>query len=245
MKNEFIFTLTALTLLTSIGFSDETCSYNPHQIYFGPELLEVSVKTDIHHVHVKGHKHFGGFRLGYEYLKPWAFYAGIDFLSTASSHHYAASEKGKSIYSSDQSTGFGNLDLRFGYATAPKNLFFTPFLGAGVYNLGTVPHNRGFHEGWVYLSTGLRSKFPINPVFNLGINLKLFKSFFAYEQFQNHTTNITVYPYPWGAEIGIPFIWNFNPRGTWTFQIEPYWTKLDFSETQNVIGSKFLIEVHF
>ena len=50
MKNEFVFTLTALTLLTSIGFSDGISSYNAHQIYFGPELLEVSVKTDIDHV---------------------------------------------------------------------------------------------------------------------------------------------------------------------------------------------------
>ena len=245
MKNIIVKTLTALGLFTSIGYADEMLPCKPNQIYFGPELIDISVKTTIQDVHIKGEKHFSGFRLGYEYLKPWAFYAGVDLLSTSSSHHFAATEYGRSIDSSDQHIGFGNLDLRFGYSTAPKNLFFTPFLGIGVYGLGTIAHNRGFHEGWAYLSTGLRSKFPINDVFSLGINLKCFKSFWAYEQFQNHNLNVKVFPCPWGVDIGIPFDWNFNPKGTWTFQIEPYWTKLNLSEKQNVFGSKFLIGVHF
>jgi hypothetical protein len=243
MKKKIISTV--FGLLASTGFSAEMHQCNSHQIYFGPEFLGVSVNAAIKTIHIEGHKNFAGLRLGYEYLKPRAFYAGIDLLSATSLHHYAASENEKFIYSSAQSMGFNNLDLRFGYAITPRDLLFAPFLGVGVYGLGTIAHNRGFHEGWAYLSAGLRSKFLINPIFNLGINLKLFKSFFAYEQFQNHITNVTIYSYPWGAEIGVPFVWSFNPKGTWTFQIEPYWIKLDFSETQNVLGSKFLIDVHF
>ena len=244
MKKKIISTLTALGLFTSIGFADEALPCKPNQIYFGPELLEISVDTTINDVHVKGKKHFSGLRLGYEYFKPWTFYAGADLLSTISSHQFLAFEEDQPIYFSDQDAGFLNLDFRLGYTAAPKNLFFTPFLGVGLYGLG-APHYRGFHEGWVYLSTGLLSKFPINSVFSLGINLKCFKALYGNEQFQNRDKKTAVRSSPWGGEVGFPFIWNFNPRGTWTFDIEPYWTKLNFSEKQNVFGSKFLIGVHF
>ena len=245
MNKKNLIVLITLGLFSSVACGNQIYRFSPHEIYLGPELATVSVDTHIKNIHVKGRKHFSGLRLGYEFKKPASFYAGADLSLLTSFQYYSALQNERPIVSSHKSIGLDNFDLRFGYTAAPKSLFLTPFLGAGVYGLGTICHKKGFHEGWVYLSTGLRSDFSINPVFNLGLNLKLFKSVFSYKQFQNHNTNVSSYSYPWGAEIGIPFTWNFNVRGTWTFQIEPYWTKLDFTETQNLVGCKFLVGVHF
>jgi hypothetical protein len=217
----------------------------PHRIYFGPECLELKLNTHVKDIQINGKKNLAGFRLGYEYLDPWAFYAGADLLSTISSHGFHAREDGQSIHSSDQATHFANLDLRFGYTFGSGKSTFTPFLGTGCYTLGSITCNRGFNEGWLYLSSGLRSMFNLNHVFSMGLNLKATKAVFGYTQFKNHDLSVKEYPYPWGGEVGIPFVWSFNPARSWTFQLEPYWARLDFSHKQEVLGSKFLISAQF
>lgn len=244
MKNKTLSFIVAAGLVSTAGFSDETASCKAHQIYFGPEFLNISVHTKIKTIQVKGREHFSGVRFGYEYLKPWACYAGVDLLSSRTSHQFSASDEQQPLQSNDHGTGFGNLDFRFGYTVASKHVFVTPFLGIGSFALGMI-HDNGLHEVWAYASIGIRCKFLINSVFSLGLNVKGFKSFFSYEQFKNHEINETIYPTPWGGEIGIPCMWNFNPKGTWTFQLEPYWLRLNFSESQEVFGSKFLIGTHF
>lgn len=238
-----IFLLLAFIALT--GFSNETPQNQPHQIYFGPEVANVSVDTHIKNVHVHGSKSFWGLRLGYEFINPWSFYAGVDYLSMITSQHFQAKQEGKDIHSSSQDNVFGNLDLRFGYTTTLNKTVLIPFAGTGLYALGSAPRNRGFQEGWLYVSTGLRSTFPINAAFRIGLNVKLLKSILAYKEFRNHNVKVSSHSFPWGIEAGVPFIWNFNPRGTWKFQLEPYWIKLDFSEKQNIFGSKFLIKAKF
>ncbi len=245
MTKKHLSILATLLFFASAVYSHEPLSSKSHQIYFGPEITYISVDTHVKNVHIKGHKNFAGLRLGYEYLNPRSFYAGVDYLSMVSSAYFKASQEGQLVHSSNQDIIYGNFDLRFGYTLFPKDLFISPFLGLGIYALGSAPNNRGFQEGWAYLSTGLRSKFPINTTFSLGFNFKIFKSIFSYEEFKNHDINVSEYSYPWGVDIGMPMIWNLNPAGTWTFQIEPYWTRLDFSQQQNVFGSKFLIGVHF
>ncbi len=243
MIKRFFGTLIALS--TATIYSDQTSSIKPHQFYFGPEFANVSVSTSIDDIHIKGSKNFAGLRIGYEFTKPWAFYAGIDYLSMISSRHFKASQEGLHIHSSHQDTIYGNLDLRFGYTIFPNQFFISPYLGLGLYALGSVPNNRGFHEEWAYWSIGLRSQFPINEAFQLGFNFKLFQSFFFSKQFKNHNINVSSHSFPWGFDMGLPMTWKFNPSGTWTFQLEPYWTKMNFKEKQNVFGSKFLIGFHF
>ena len=235
----------ALPLFFVSAFGESCSEIQSQQFYFGPEFLDLKINTKLSNIRIKGKKDLVGLRFGYEYLKSWAFYAGADLLSVVGSHALHASQNGSSIHISDQGIGLSNLDLRFGYTTAVKKMLFTPFLGTGIYTFGSVPLNRGFNEGWVYFSGGLRSKFPLSNVFSLGINLKVYKAFASVEEFKNHNVSVKTYPLPWGGDIGFPFIWNFNSAGTWTFQAEPYWLNLDFSSTQRGFGSKFLIEVHF
>ena len=247
MVKFFLSAFMAVILFTTCVYSDEAPSSNPikpHQIYFGPEFVNISVNTHIKNVQIKGKKSFSGIRFGYEFKKPWAFYAGVDYLSMVTCQHYKASSE-ENIYSSKQDTIYGNIDLRFGYTTFPNQFFISPYMGLGVYALGSAPFNRGFHEEWAYWSMGVRSQFAINTAFSLGLNFKTFQSVFFFEQFKNHDLNVKTHSLSWGMDIGLPMIWKFNPTGTWTFQLEPYWTKLDLTQTQNVWGSKFLIGVYF
>ena len=56
---------------------------------------------------VHGTKFFLGLKLGYEYLKPEAFYFGIDILAAGANHGFHESFKGHHIPQSDGLTGFG------------------------------------------------------------------------------------------------------------------------------------------
>jgi hypothetical protein len=245
MKKRILNMLFLGLLSFSTLYAKETYKTHPHHLYFGPECLELKLNTHVKDLQIEGKKSLAGFRLGYEYINPWAFYAGVDLLSTICSHGFHAKENNEPIHSNDQATGFGNLDLRFGYTIAPNKSTYIPFLGLGSYSIGSVDRNRGFHEGWLYLSSGLRALFAVNDVFSMGVNLKAYKAIVAYTEFQNHDFTVKGYCYPWGGEIGIPFVWSFNPAKTWTFQLEPYWIKLNFSQNQEVVGSKFLITAHF
>lgn len=232
-------------LSSSMLHAKETYKTHPHHIYFGPECLELKLSTHVKGVHIEGRKNLAGFRLGYEYLDPWAFYAGVDLLSTVDSHGFHVKEDGQPISSSDQAVGLANFDLRFGYTFGSKQSTYALFLGTGSYYLGSVVQNRGVHDGWLYLSSGLRSLFSLNDVFSMGLNLKATKGVVGYTQFENHNLSVREDFYPWGAEVGVPFVWSFNPAKSWTFQLEPYWGQLNFSQNQQVLGSKFLINAQF
>jgi hypothetical protein len=238
-----------LLFIGLLGFStlsakDTYKVLDPHRIYFGPEFLQLNVDTRIEDIHIKGTKSLTGFCLGYEYLDPWAFYAGVDISSAIDSHGFRASEENQRLYSSDQPVGLANFDLRLGYTIGSAKSSYALFLGTGSYYLGTAVHNRGFHEGWGYLSSGLRALFNVNHVFSIGTNLKAMKGI-GYAEFANHNLSVKDNRYPWGCEIGVPFVWSFNPARTWTFQLEPYWSQLNFSQNQQVLGSKFLISAQF
>jgi hypothetical protein len=243
--NKTIFSLIFSGLLTvSIVDAKEIKKTHSHHLYFGPEWLNLKIDTHVKNVKIASNHSMAGFRLGYELIDPWAFYAGIDLLSTISSHRFHAWEHGKSVHSTDQPSGLANLDLRLGYTIGSRSSY-SPYLGLGVYSVGSVVQNRGFLEGWLYVSTGLRSLIFVNDVFSMGINLQINKAVISYSQFKNHDVNVKEYPYPWGCEVGVPFIWSFNPGRTWTFDLEPYWTRLSFSENQQALGSKFLINAQF
>jgi hypothetical protein len=241
--NKKVINLLMIASLTTIA--SEASSYHFQHFDFGPEWMELRLHTHVKSVDVDGKKDMAGIRFSYEYRKPSSFYTGADLLLTIRSHGLQISDHGQAVHSPDQPTGFGNMDLRLGYTCAPNQQYLTPFLGTGVYSVGTVAKNRGFHEEWLYLSGGMRTLFFMNDLFSLGLNLKAIKTIVSYAEFKNHNVNVKTEHYPWGGEIGVPFVWSFNPQRSWTFQLEPYWTNLDFSGKVNVFGSKFLIGAHF
>ena len=206
----------------------------PNQMYFGPELIGVRVDTHVKDIHAGKYGALGGVRIGDEYLKPWSFYAGVDVVSAVASEAFHAAKDGAPIHS-DSWSGFTSADLRLGYSMSVKDMTFTPFLGTGALALGDINRHRGFFEGWAYASAGLRSMFRINDAFAIGFNLKATKAYIALEQFKSYTASASEHSLPWGGEVGLPLVWNFSSSGTWTFQLEPYWNRLDLSQKQTVL----------
>jgi hypothetical protein len=248
MKKNIVNVLFLNTLFTTILLCKEPLpceSVGHHRIYFGPEFANVYVSTHIKDVHVKGNKNFWGLRLDYEFIKPWSFYAGFDYLSMTTSRGFDATRQKDRIYSGEQNNIYGDIDFRFGYTVLSEKFIVSPYAGFGLYALGTLSNNQGFHEEWAYWSVGFRSSYTINGAFHLGANFKLFQSFSSSQEFKNYDLKVANHAYPWGMEAGVPMIWKCNPAGTWTFQLEPYWAKLDWKQTQDIFGSKFLISVRF
>lgn len=217
---------------------------NPHHIFLGPEAFLFDLNTHVKSVKVDGLKLFGGLRLRYEYLKPKAFYAGVDLFSAASSKSFHAKYHGYHFHRNSNVTGFGNFEFRLGYTFAPKNKMLTPFLGMGSYSFANYGHHFHFRESMVYYAAGMRSLFDLNRLFSLGLNLKVFRTDDTEQKFKylfmGHKIKHVEHDNMWGAEIGIPCVWHVGSTKKWEIQLEPYFLKLDFSEVQNIYGTRLL-----
>ena len=224
--------------------AQETKKKGPHHLYFGLEFLNVSLSSKIHDVKVEGSKFYWGTGLGYEYRKPWAFYAGIDTISTSTNGDYRAYQNDVRVSTGNNPSFFDNLDLRLGYTLFPSNVSISPFLGIGTYFIRTFARDQGFLEIIPYLSGGLRTIFPITNLFDLGMNCKLYRAGQS-EKLYFDDTSVKHMKDIWGGEIGIPLIFYFSATRTWDFQIEPYYLRLDFAEKQNVYGTHLLFGCHF
>ena len=125
----------------------------------------------------------------------------------------------------------------------------TPFLGAGGYYVANYGHHFHFREIMLYYAVGMRSLFELNHLFSLGLNWKVFHTADTEQKFKylfmGHTIKRTDHDNMWGGEIGIPLVWHVGSRKRWDIQLEPYFLKLDFSEVQNIYGTRLLFGYRF
>ncbi len=250
-KNLFLKIICVCILFSKIYGSEylsETSMYclsknHPHHVYLGPEGFLFDLNTHIQSVKVSGTKGFLGIRAGYEYLKPKAFYAGIDLLSAISNKSFHATSQGNHFQHSGN-TGFGNVEIRLGYTFANQDVMLTPFLGIGAYAFGNNSHYFHFNESMVYYTAGMRSLLELSHSFNLGLNWKIFRTTDTEQKFKYLFAGQTIKPTDhnnmWGGEIGVPLIWHLGCAKRWDIQLEPYFLKLTFSEPQNIYGTRLL-----
>lgn len=218
---------------------------HPHNIYFGPEAFCFDLNTQFNGVKIDGAKFFIGLKLGYEYFKPKAFYFGIDILGAGGNHGFNNSYQGYHFPKNGGTTGFGNIELRFGYVFAPGKVTATPFLGIGGYSFGYGTHHYHFDESFSYITGGVRSKYEFNPRFSLGFNFKIFASIYTEQIFRLHGIKQKSHHGLWGGEAGVPFIWYIGSSKRWDIQLEPYFLSLKLSEKQNIYGTRLLFDYRF
>jgi len=251
MKN--LFTLTLASLAITLAHADDAPAptptiyeQHPHRLYFGlPEFVWLDMKTDINGVQVDSSRPFWGIMLGYEYLKPNAFYAGIDLLSTATPHNFHAEFEGLDLSLDNNLSGFGTFDIRLGYTIGHEKWMFTPFAGIGAHVLLDEKHH-GLWERMPYYSAGLRTKYIVSEIFDAGLNLQTWRTRnFMHKEFNCFLGKAISTPAGWGGKIGLPLTWHFGPTRQWEFQVEPYVAKLLFSESQNAYGANLLFGYHF
>jgi len=252
MKNHFLASLVFACAAGSILRSDEATPYvpqsiaskHPNRIYFGPEFLWLNLNTEVHGAKIKGTDFLWGIPIGYEYLKPHAFYAGVDLMSVTGSNKLHAHRKGRHFSDDRHRFGFSNLDTRFGYTFAGEGWRASPFLGAGIFSLGPRHHGSGFKEGLIYLSGGVRFMTEVSRLFDYGLNLKIFIAT-GEERYRHGGTTWKRDQNACGGEVGVPLVWRLGSRKRWDAQLEPYFLKLAFAETQNIFGTRILFGYRF
>lgn len=239
--------LTSLKCYGDLGSQKADLPINkkcPNHIYLGPEAFAFNLTTHVKDVKIDGTRYFLGLRLRYEYLKPKAFYAGVDFMPSWGNKDFKPTRLGYRFYGKG-GIGFGNFELRLGYTFAQKSGMLTPFLGTGFYLFGNTSSN----ELLAYVATGIRTLFEINRSFSVGANLKIFlapeaEQWFKY-RYNGHMVRLKEERNIWGGEIGIPLVWYLGSSRRWEIQLEPYFLKLDFTEVQNIYGTRLLFGYRF
>lgn len=250
---KLLLSLSTLITTTSLNLHAEeskagmisTFRKNPNFIYFGPEIFCLDLNSHFNGVKVHGTKCFLGLKIGYEYLKPDAFYFGVDFLAAGANKGFHESFKGSHFPQSDGLTGFGNFEFRFGYTISTSRWLTTPFLCLGGYGFGSGTHHHHFSAGTSYFGLGAHSRYEVSEVFNLGVNFKIFSAFDRDEKWRFLGLKRVTHDGLWGGEIGIPLIWRVGPQKRWDIQLEPYFLKLDFAEVQNIYGTRLLFGYRF
>lgn len=237
-------------LLCSLSYGNDHTSIdaadlkNPHHLFLGPLVFCFDLNTNIKNIKVDGDKWFFGFKLGYEYLKPKAFYAGIDLVSAGSPSGFDLFYKDRRITFGGGRTGFGNFDIRLGYTAAPESWLISPFLGVGAYSLG-LGGGSGFQEDFVYCSGGIRLRCAMTQNLDLGLNGKLFHTVQTTQKVKIGCENRSIHGNMWGGEVSMPFAWHLGKTRRWDIQLEPYFLKFAFSQIQNIYGLQLLFGYRF
>lgn len=240
----YLFSAIALLLSLSLQAEEPICCCEvsrPHHISFGPEFFWMHINEKVDWLHIKGTPFFGGGQLRYEYLKGNSVYCGLDLRAAYTSSHFKISYKDsheKVEFNFNNELLFINMEGRLGYTFAPKNLLFTPVLGVGLYNLTIVKNFHPFKDSADYALIGARLMYNWSDLFNTGLNLKIFRTFYA-EHFLNGHEEW------WGGEVGVPLLWNVDCNHRFNIQLEPYFEKLNFSRAENIYGFKALVEYRF
>jgi hypothetical protein len=247
MKKTLAFSVLASLIINANCFGDTNSSINskyPNHFYIGPEAFAFDLHTHVKDIKIHGVRGFAGPLLRYEYLKPKALYAGVDFLASWGNKNFKPTSH-KYKFHGNRGVGFSNLELRLGYTFEEKNGLVSPFLGAGFYGFGS----RASNEILLYVAAGMRSLFDFNQSFSMGLNLKLLLAPSAEREFkyhyEGHKKRLHENENMWGGEIGVPLVWYFSASKRWEVQFEPYFLKLDFAETQNIYGARLLFGYRF
>ena len=217
----------------------------PNNIYFGPEAFAFDLKTHFKGVKVQGTKFFIGLKLGYEYLKPKSFYFGTDLLFAVGNKSFHKSYKGDELPRSNAFTAFSSLEFRFGRTFASANKLVTPFLGFGGYGFMDGTSDNYYNEDTGYFTGGVKYKQQITSSFNVGLNAKVLVSFDTDDKFRYRDLKRYNSHGRWGGEIGVPLTWYPGSAKRWNIQLEPYFLSLDFSEVQNIYGTRLLFDYRF
>jgi hypothetical protein len=254
--NKILNFIAILMTLASVTYAVEQSSSKllsvevrkPNHLYIGPELFGDQLRVRVKESRVKGTQFFSGLRIGYEYLTPESVYAGIDLQGTCSRRDFKARDsKGRHFDWHKADREFRNLELRVGYTLARARWLVTPFLGVGYYVLDAVDHHnhQGFKESLPYAAAGARAKYALNSSFDMGVNAKLLHTVDSEERFRSEEGVFIANKNMWGTEVGIPLVWHFGKAKRWDVKAEPYFLRLQFSEVQNIFGTRALIGYRF
>lgn len=256
MKN-CTYILAVALLSCSSAYSDQTSEPTKetkpqyHRVYVGPDLFVEHAQTkgvsQGDRIDVSSNMVFGGLRAGYDYLKPQAFYFGMDGLVAIGSScarnrsTYCSSYGPCQVNEKIKTTSlFTNLEQRYGYtfqSSIISKSTLIPFVGIGWYYIR--PDIDNISLNWLYGAAGLRVTQQFYENFDVGFNVKAMYSFAGQGRLRVYSKTIKQHMRnTWGYEIGMPFTWHVGESKNWDLQFQPYLLKLDVNSISNIVGAR-------
>lgn len=253
MKN-YLCALVAL-LSCAFAFSDEKPTSTTqmelphHRFSIGPDVFVSYIKSDILNYDVTSNVVFGGVRLGYEYLKPQAFYSGTEGLialgskvSETFTYSFPMANYTYTGKITSKNNLFANIEQRFGYTFQNRDSARStviPFIGIGWYYQGSYRYTAPYFKhtvsnDWFYGAAGLRVNQQFCENFDVGFNLKAMYAFAG-----SHNKNF------WGYEVALPLTWHMGEAKKWDLQLQPYLLKLDINSLRTIFGARLQVGYSF
>lgn len=216
------------------------------RMYWGPEVFWTNESPQIKGIHIKDNSVYYGLRVGYDFLRPNAMYAGADLLYALGRMHIRMTPNKTNVYR-DKATGtFANAEVRAGYNFhGQEKFYFTPFLGVGGYH--TRPQSMHYVQNWLYAAMGMKTDYEINRSLNIGLNLKGTRAIYLEQRMKKHhysaarhdTSNAL------GYEVSLPLTVRMGQGRGWDMRLEPYYLKLNSQSDANVLGGQMTFSARF
>lgn len=217
------------------------------RFYWGPDVFWTNESPQIKGIHVKDNSVYYGVKIGYDFLKPDAIYAGAHALYAMGRMHIRAKSDQTKIYKDSVNGSFANAELRMGYNFHGANhLFFTPFLGLGGYH--TRP-TQSIHyvQNWLYAAMGMRADYEVNKDFNIGVNVKGTRALYLEQRVKkdHHSATYHNNSNALGYEVSLPLTLRMGHGGGWDLRLEPYYLKLNSHSDSNVVGGQLTFSARY
>ncbi|MGH2612484.1 MAG: autotransporter outer membrane beta-barrel domain-containing protein [Rhabdochlamydiaceae bacterium] len=217
------------------------------RFYWGPDIFWTNESPQIKGIHMKDNSIYYGLKLGYDFLRPNAIYAGVHALYAIGRMHIKAEADKTKIYQDRVNGSFANAELRGGYNFhGGRSLFFTPFLGLGGYH---VRPTQSIHyvQNWLYGAMGMKADYEITSDFNIGLNIKGTRALYLEQRIKKNKYSATYHnnSNALGYEISLPLTLRMGHAGAWDLRLEPYYLKLNSHSDSSVVGGQLSFSARY
>lgn len=232
-----------------------------HRVYAAPEFFCSHFKGRLENHALKvdlsltRNIYYGGLRLGYEYVRPDAFYASTDVLAALGANKADLKrEKDKTkqhpkkeireTLKGHKGHLWTNIEQRLGYTFSSSLIpsCTLSLFGAPGYH---YEHVKGATAHWWYVATGLKTLQQFAKHFHVGCDFKVLYSFAAHDNTTLTLPTTLGRKEFWGYEVTLPVEWTVGESRAFDIQLKPYLLKFNVQSPETIFGARLELGYNF
>lgn len=233
MKTSLTFCGLCIFFLGSIDAHELSCG--PKHLRMGALVLGTAFKTSVQTAHVDTVKAMGGYFIEYEYSRPGRFYFDFEFDGAFAGSDILATQQGRPLAVQSNTPTLLSFQFRFGLPCMHHCWEITPFVGTGLYSIGSWQKNRGFFSFLAYGGGGVNLLYHKSPTRHVGIKMELFGGA-LYNDYYALMQTFSCEGNSFGGRLAMPIGWKWYSYGTWELTLEPFVTALTFFNLELIGG---------
>lgn len=248
MKKEICAVVAALSMSAYVMADENYSNFN-----LGPTVFMFKGKEKAYGMTSENTGVYCGARAEVEYSKPNGLYGalvGVYAPGAGTSSHAFPMPTGEEGSSSLKAYSYlWQVEGRGGKHFAMGKSSIVPYLACGMYHvdssitseLNGVESKSGMKMNWAYAALGFSGSYAATDAIDVALGGKLMRHFYS----KNDTT---LSPDPieldakWGFEVNLPVNIHAKENGTWNFQAEPFYLRIDTSKDVNVLGVRLSVQ---